>query len=218
MSEKISLKSIKAYYKDPKNQSVVDVGLFVVLIISFHYLYLGWQALDYWPIKGTIDKLMLWAVDMAYNQSCWLLENVFHLDLTTVSDIRYISTPNNEGGWARAIIAPECASLKQWLHWLFLMIIFPGPWKHKLWYIPAGLVVVEWTNVVRICGVIMMQIPWPNSFHIAHDYIFKVFFYLIIFLMWVLWVECFKNKQKDKVKTQNIASQNDKDNSTTQQP
>lgn len=195
MSEKFSIESIKAYYKDPKNQSVVDVGLFILLIISFHYLYLGWQALDYWPIKGTIDKLMVWAVDLAYNQSCWLLENVLRLDLTTISESRLIATPNCEGGWARAIIAPECASLKQWLHWLFLMLLFPGPWKHKLWYIPVGLVIVEWTNVVRICGVILMQIPWPNSFHLAHDYIFKVFFYFIIFLMWVIWVECFKNKQ-----------------------
>lgn len=200
----MSIEEIKAYCNDPKNQSVVDVGLFIVLILSFHFLYLGWQALGYWPIKGTIDKLMLWAVDMAYSQSCWLLENVFHLDLTTVSDIRLIATPNHEGGWARAIIAPECASLKQWLHWLFLMLLFPGPWKHKLWYIPAGLVIVEWTNVLRICGVILMQIPWPNSFRLAHDYIFKVFFYLVIFLMWVIWVECFKNKA---VKTQDFASQ-----------
>ena len=52
---------------------------------------------------------------------------------------------------------------------------------------------IEWTNVIRICGVLLMQIPWPNSFHIAHDYIFKVFFYLVIFLMWVLWVEKFYN-------------------------
>ena len=202
MSDKFS---IKAYCKDPKNQSVVDVGLFIVLILSFHFLYLGWQALDYWPIKGTIDKLMLWAVDLAYNQSCWVLENVFRLDLTTISDMRLIATPNNDGGWARVIIAPECASLKQWLHWLFLMLLFPGPWKHKLWYIPAGLVVVEWTNVIRICGVLMMQIPWPNSFHLAHDYIFKVFFYFIIFLMWVIWVECFKNKQH---KSKNIQNNN----------
>ncbi len=78
------------------------------------------------------------------------------------------------------------------------MVLFPGPWKHKLWYIPAGLVIIEWTNVVRICGVLMMQIPWPNSFHLSHDYIFKVFFYFVIFLMWTLWVEKLKDKQKPK--------------------
>ena len=189
----MNIEEIKAYCKDPKNQSTVNVGLFILLIISFHFLYLGWQALGYWPVGKWVDQLMLWSVNLAYNQSCCVLEHIFHIDLTTITAERLIATPNSEGGWARVIIAPECASLKQWMHWIFLMVLFPGPWKHKLWYIPAGLVIIEWTNVVRICGVLMMQIPWPNSFHIAHDYIFKVFFYLVIFLMWVLWVEKFYN-------------------------
>jgi len=189
----MDLHKIKAYCKDPKNRSTVNVGLFILLIISFHFIYLGWQAIGYWPIGKTIEKLMVWSVNLVYSQSCWLLEHVFRIDITTISQMRSIATPNNAGGWAHVIIAPECACLKQWMHWLFLMILFPGPWKHKLWYIPAGLVIIEWTNAIRICGILMMQIPWPNSFHLAHDYIFKVFFYLVIFLMWVLWVEKFYN-------------------------
>lgn len=198
---------LKAYCKDPKNQSTVNVGLFILLIISFHFIYLGWQALDYWPIKGAINKLMVWSVNMVFNQSCWVLDNVFRIDITTVKAHRLIAALNTNGDWARVIIAPECASLKQWLHWIFLMVLFPGPWKHKLWYIPAGLVIIEWTNVIRICGVLLMQIWWPNihiriggadinTFQLAHDYIFKVFFYFVIFLMWVLWVEKFHNKTK----------------------
>ena len=183
----------KAYCKDPKNLNTVNVGLFILLIISFHFLYLGWQALGYWPVGRLVHKLMVWSVNMVYHQACFVLDRVLHVDITTLSRQRLISTLNKDGGWARVVIAPECASLKQWMHWLFLMILFPGPWKHKLWYIPAGLVIIEWTNVVRICGVLLMQVPFPNSFHIAHDYIFKVFFYLVIFLMWVLWVEKFYN-------------------------
>jgi len=189
----MNLKDLEAYCKNPRNRSTVNVGLFVILIISFHFIYLGWQALGYWPVGKWVDQLMLWSVNMVYSQSCWVLDHLLHINITTIESERFISTVNSEGGWARVIIAPECASLKQWMHWLFLMLLFPGPWKHKLWYIPAGLVIIEWTNVVRICGVLLMQIPWPNSFHIAHDYIFKTFFYLVIFLMWVLWVEKFYN-------------------------
>lgn len=189
----MDIQSIKTYCKDPKNRSTVNVGLFILLIISFHFLYLGWQALGYWPIGKLVYSLMVWSVDMVFSQSCWVLDHIFHIDITTVSEQRLIATPNKDGGWARVIIAPECASLKQWMHWLFLMILFPGPWKHKLWYIPVGLVIIEWTNVIRICGVLMMQIPWPNSFHLAHDYIFKLFFYFVIFLMWMIWVEKFYN-------------------------
>jgi len=189
----MNLKDIKFYCKDPKNRNTVNVGLFIVLIISFHFIYLGWQALGYWPVEKWVNQLMVWSVNMLYSQACWVLDHVFHIDLTTITSARLLATTNSEGGWARVVIAPECASLKQWMHWIFLMVLFPGPWKHKLWYIPIGLVIIEWTNVIRICGILMMQIPWPNSFHIAHDYIFKVFFYFVIFLMWVLWVEKFYN-------------------------
>lgn len=190
----MNFSDLKTYCKDPKNRNTVNVGLFIMLIISFHFLYLGWQAIGYWPVTRWVNDLMVWSVNLLYGQCCWVLEHVFRIDITTINAQRLIAAVNKEGGWARVIVAPECASLKQWLHWIFLMAIFPGPWKHKLWYIPAGLVVIEWTNVVRVCGILLMQIPWPNSFHIAHDYIFKVFFYFIIFLMWVLWVEKFYNK------------------------
>ena len=196
----MSIENIKVYCKDPKNRSTVNVGLFILLIISFHFLYLGWQAVEYWPIGKLVYSLMVWSVDLVYSQSCWVLDRIFHIDITTISQDRIIATINKEGGWARVVIVPECASLKQWMHWIFLMVLFPGPWKHKLWYIPAGLVIIEWTNVVRICGILLMQIPWPNSFHIAHDYIFKFFFYLVIFLMWVLWVEKFYNPTTTKTK------------------
>ena len=192
--------TLKEYIDDPKNRSTVDVGLFIILILSFHFLYLGWQALEYWPVKGAIDKLSLWSVNRVYRESCWVLQNLLRIDITTESNLRLIAALSKEGTFVNVVIAPLCASLKQWLHWLFLMLIFPGPWKHKAWYIPIGLVIIELTNVVRICGILLMQMQWPgpNTFHIAHDYVFKVFFYLVIFLMWVLWLEKFKNKSSKK--------------------
>ena len=207
----MDIAGIKAYCKDPKNRSTVNVGLFILLIISFHFLYLGWQALGYWPVGRLVYRLMVWSVNLVYSQACWVLDHVLRIDITTISSHRLIGAVDRDGGWARIIIAPECASLKQWMHWLFLMILFPGPWKHKAWYIPAGLVVIEWTNVVRICGVLLMQKAWPdihihllgndiNTFHLAHDYVFKLFFYLVIFLMWVLWVEKFYNPTLTKEK------------------
>ena len=72
---------------------------------------------------------------------------------------------------------------------LFLMLLFPGPWKAKLWFIPLGLVVIHFVNVFRIFGLGLTLIPWPAYFDQFHDYFFKTIFYFIIFLMWVVWVE-----------------------------
>ena len=209
---KITKDRIKELYADKRYQSYFDVGLFFVLIFSFHILYVIWnEYMDYWPIKDTVYKLFAWASSLLYDQSTWTLDNI--CDMHYWNEDKTIYFWNYHGYDSRVTVAPECTSLKQWMHWLFLMLIFPGPWKHKAWYIPVGLVIIEWTNVVRICGVLLMQVFWPNihihlfgndinTFHLAHDYIFKVFFYFIIFLMWVLWVEKFynpsiKNKQHE---------------------
>lgn len=187
------ISDIKELRDNPKYQTFFDVGLFIVLIFSFHFIYLGWQAINFWPVKSLVDDLFESASSLLFDQSCNVLENVFGLDIITID--RTIGTMNNEGRYSFITVAPECTSLKQWLHWLFLMLIFPGPWKHKLWYIPLGLVIIEWINVVRVTGILLLMIPFPNSFSFSHDYLFKTFFYFVIFLMWMLWTECFYIKR-----------------------
>ncbi|MGN0033162.1 MAG: exosortase/archaeosortase family protein [Candidatus Limimorpha sp.] len=184
----MELSKIKEYRNDTKYKTYFDVGLFFILIFSFHFIYILWsEHLDFWPIKIYVDRLFAWASALLFDQSTWVLDHIFRIDLVTKGDSFYFL--NKEGSLSGISVAPECTSLKQWLHWLFLMLIFPGPWKHKAWYIPLGLIIVELTNVVRIVGIALFLIPFPNGFHIAHDYIFKVFFYVVIFLMWVVWVE-----------------------------
>ena len=191
------VKKIKELYKDPKYTSTIDVGLFILLIFSFHFLYLGWQSIDYYPIAGLIAKLFDSESELLFNQSCWVLEHIFRIDFITMDHA--IGVVNCEDTYSFVNVAPECTSLKQWLHWLFLMLLFPGPWKHKLWYIPLGLVIIEFINVVRVVGITLCLIPYPGSFNILHDYIFKILFYFVIFIMWVVWVEKFLHK-KEKIK------------------
>ncbi len=190
------ISDIRKFRDDPKYQTFFDVGLFIVLIFSFHFIYLGWQAINFWPVKSLVDDLFQSASSLLFDQSCNVLENVFGLDIITMD--RTIGTMNNEGRYSFITVAPECTSLKQWLHWLFLMLIFPGPWKHKLWYIPLGLVIIEWINVVRVTGILLLMIPFPNSFSFSHDYLFKTFFYFVIFLMWMFWTEYFLHKKNKK--------------------
>lgn len=181
---------VKVLYADKRYQSLFDVGLFFVLIFSFHFLYEFWNySLNYWPLKGAVDSLFEWASSLLFDQSSWTLNHIF--DMYFWTEGRTIKFFNNEGFVSAVTVAPECTSLKQWMHWLFLMLLFPGPWKHKAWYIPVGLVIIEFTNVVRVVGICLFLRPFPNDFALAHDVIFKIVFYVVIFLMWMLWVEKF---------------------------
>lgn len=186
---------IKEFCANPKYQTYFDVGLFFLLIFSFHFLYVVWnEYMHYWPIKGVVDRLFVWASALLFDQSTWVLEHVFSMDFFTKDQT--IGFINNEGTLSGVTVAPECTSLKQWMHWLFLMLLYPGPWKHKAWYIPLGLVIVEFTNVVRIVGICLFLKPFPHDFALAHDGIFKIMFYVVIFLMWMIWNDYFHHPKK----------------------
>ncbi|MBN2639958.1 MAG: hypothetical protein JXR65_12820 [Bacteroidales bacterium] len=175
------------------------VGLFALLLFGFHFLYLLWaEQLHFFPLKEQVNQLFNRASLLLFDQSVWVLNHIFHLDFyTTLSDQTiHIKTIHNQVAYVS--VEPGCTSLKQWMHWLFLMLLFPGPWKHKLWYIPLGLIIIEWINVFRIVGLSLSMVSYSAHFHFLHNYIFKTFFYFMIFLMWVFWLELFVLKNRKK--------------------
>ncbi len=178
-------------------QPVKYVFMFGVLLISFHFIYKYWAGpLGFFPLAHQVDQLFSWASLLLLNQSTWVLDHVFQVNFYITEADQAIRFQSNSGRWVAILVSPECTSLKQWMHWLFIMFLFPGPWKHKLWYVPLGLVIIEWVNVFRVVGLSLAMLQWPSHFHFFHDYIFKTFFYLMIFLMWVIWVEVFVLKKK----------------------
>ena len=115
------IEKLKEYYQDKRYTSMMDVGMFVLLIFSFHFLYLIWVAVDYSPFTQSVYRLFDWASTLLFDQSCWVLEHVFHVDLITHEHA--IGVINTNDTYSFINVAPECTSLKQWLHWLFLMLL-----------------------------------------------------------------------------------------------
>lgn len=165
------------------------MAIFAVLLLSFHYIYLYWASNSFYPFREQVDQLFVFASDILFNQSAWIVKHIFNLNHTTEGQTIWVVT--NQGGWGYVEVSPGCTSLKQWMHWLFIMLLFPGPCAHKLWYIPMGIIVIHFINIVRIVGLSLTLKPWPQHFDFFHDYIFKTFFYFMIFVMWVIWVEVF---------------------------
>jgi exosortase/archaeosortase family protein len=192
---KQNLQSIKSKLNQPKIQSLVYVFYFTILLLSFHYIYKFWAGnLNFYPFAKQVDNLFIHASLLLFNQSIWVLKDVLQIDIIIEGQTIFVNNLQ-----AYVDVSPGCTSLKQWMHWLFIMLLFPGPWKHKLWYIPLGLVFIQFINVFRVVGLALLIIPWPQHFHFFHDYIFKTIFYFGIFMMWVLWVEYFtipNNKMK----------------------
>lgn len=166
------------------------VALFVVILLGFHFLY---SAIinDELMIAG-LEPLYLVLRKMLYNHSAWVVESLPGIGITRAGDTIYF-----EGGGG-ILINESCSAVKWFAHFLVLMLIFPGPWKHKLWFIPAGLVVTHLINIVRVAGLSVVYVTRPQGFDFFHDYVFRPLFYLVLFLMWVLWVEVFYGSASGK--------------------
>lgn len=97
---------LEEYKNDPKYKTYYDVGLFFILIFSFHFIYLLWnEVMDFWPIKGTIDSLFAWASALLFDQSTWVLDHVFRIDIVTKGQSIFFI--NSDGGYSASPSRPN---------------------------------------------------------------------------------------------------------------
>lgn len=71
------------------------------------------------------------------------------------------------------------------------LIAFPGPWRHKLWFIPSGILVLHGVNIFRVCGLIVIQWWDPAALQFNHDYTFTILIYSVVFALWFFWAKRF---------------------------
>ena len=75
------------------------------------------------------------------------------------------------------------------------IIVFKGNWKNKIWYIPLGMMVIYFLNVLRIFALILIENSHPEALEFNHKYTFTIFLYVIVFLGWLIWVKKFSNSK-----------------------
>jgi exosortase/archaeosortase family protein len=168
-----------------------DVTLFIVITLAFHFLFRA--------IAPGLDKIQVWQKatlffqNLLFDNSTWIIKHILGLEFLK-DGLKMTFVANN----GYILVSSGCSGLKIFLQFIVLMILFSGPWKHKLWFIPAGLVIIHLTNIFRIVGLAQVTISFPQYWNFSHDYFFRPLFYVVIFTMWVIWVEYFCTK-KEKV-------------------
>jgi exosortase family protein XrtF len=180
-------KNIKKY----KLYVLKDVLIFMLITLAIHFAYRYWaNSTKYWPIQTTMGNAHENMAQIVFNQSGWAIDHILNIPFTTKDRTFYFE---NNGF---ITINQGCSGLKPILQFILLMLIFPGPWKHKAWFIPMGIIIVHLTNLFRISGLAVVTIKMPEYWHNAHDNFFRPFFYVVIFLLWVWWVESFRQRAK----------------------
>ena len=90
-------------------------------------------------------------------------------------------------GKAGVKIGEPCDGMDVFALFALFIVAFPGSWKHKLWFIPAGVVFLHGANLLRVLALTIVQGKAPEWLDFSHDYAFKVLMYALVFGLWYAW-------------------------------
>jgi len=180
------VRKIRKFYWGPFG-FVVDVALFALITYGFHLVFRYFaKEIMLLPFVGEAN---LWLTDVVYEISLWINVNIlgFHITVEPGNTMWF-----SNGGYIT--VNSSCSGLKQFYQVFVLFVLFPGPWKHKLWFIPLGFVIMFLTNIFRIISLSVILLWKPEHWDFSHDWILRPFFYVVLFALWVWWVEGFLRK------------------------
>lgn len=169
------------------------MGKYKTLIIFLFYalaLYIGWFLLYelYLHPQGYIDSFVI-------KNSIYFSKQFLQLLGYTVYTVneRQVWIESANGLW----VGDPCNGLNLFALFSGFIIAYPGVLKSKLIFIPVGIVLIHLLNILRISGLLLLQLYAPEYMEFNHTYTFTIIIYAFIFYLWMHWVNKYSFKQKE---------------------
>ena len=96
-------------------------------------------------------------------------------------------------GTQGVIFAFGCLGFRYLLFFMVFVLLQFGRYYHKIWYLPAGILLITWVNSVRAIIIVIGQYHQPTQTTLIHDVVTPVFMYPTILFLWIVWVSRFGN-------------------------
>jgi len=151
-----------------------------IFLVKVGLIFVGWYILyEIWLLPdGRLDEwLSLNIVGSSAGILKWLGYETFVFD-------RVVAVGENPG----IKIVNGCNGISAIGLFLGFIIAYPGNRKDKISFTIVGIGVIYLVNILRIVVLAITQAQWPEFFKITHDYSTTAIFYLVIFVLWMIWV------------------------------
>lgn len=84
-----------------------------------------------------------------------------------------------------------CNGLSVMILFVAFLFGFPGSWKHKIWFIPAGLLLIHLFNISRVAILCWTVYRFGETGYPIYKEMFTASIYVLVLAMWYLWVQKF---------------------------
>ncbi len=172
--------------------TVKQIVWFALIITGFHIL---WKLGSGW-FEGTAWYVAVsdFTTRQVYLASARVNEVILGGVMTredVLSSFRFRIAEDGSFIVRTLIIDHTCSGLKQFYQAFFLFLIYPGPVRHKLWFIPASIMMMHLVNIFRVVVLSLAMVYTYGHWLFIHDWVLRPFFYVVLFGLWVIWNEVF---------------------------
>ncbi|HEX8659881.1 MAG TPA: archaeosortase/exosortase family protein [Hymenobacter sp.] len=150
-------------------------------------LYLAWFfGYDQWLAKdGQLDNML--CAQIAQTSAAVLQA------LGLAATLGPTGTVVVMNGQPAVVVGAPCNGLVLYALFGGFVVAFPGPWRRKVWFIAAGLLLIWCLNVLRIATLAINHFYSHQTVDFNHHYTFTFIVYACIFGLWMLWARRLAN-------------------------
>jgi len=102
-------------------------------------------------------------------------------------DVQVVGIDGSNGVW----VGSNCNAITLFTLFAVFIIAYPGNQKHKLWFVPLGIIAIHLINVLRVVALAMIANSYPQYLNFNHTFTFTFLVYSFIFGLWIVWVNKF---------------------------
>ncbi len=161
------------------------LNVFQKFLIKAVLLYAGCYFLYEFVIKKytQIDQFF---IRFIINCSEFLLKMMGFITFSSkeVDDFQVFGIDGSNGVW----IGGPCNGITLMFLFAIFIIAYPGSIKNKAWFLPLGIIAVFILNLIRIVGLAIIALYYPENLDFNHTYTFTFIAYSFVFYLWMLWV------------------------------
>lgn len=170
--------------KTAENNQLIRFSI-AVLVVHF-----AWKLSFLTPDELT--QTLFWGIDITEIVkpiSVIIAKTVYHVvSLFSSSDVFLTDAIVHYKNAPGLLVIWGCSGIKQAIIFTAVILLAKGNRVRKLWYIPLGIVALHIYNITRLTILTLMNENHIEWFDFMHGKVFKVGYYVFIFMLWVLWI------------------------------
>jgi exosortase family protein XrtF len=94
-------------------------------------------------------------------------------------------------GFARVKVIEGCNGISVMVLFLSFLLGFSGSWRHKAWFVPAGLLAIHVVNIGRVAILCWAVYAYGEAGYPIYKEVFTVSIYVLVLVLWYVWVQKF---------------------------